>query len=246
MTTRIDSSAVRAWAQAHPRATQWLIFGIFTLMGFIAFFYGMLVIGTGWYEAGWPLGLSLAALAGTVAFRIAWKDQAPNSFSWFAFHILSMLIFVSLAIYLGSRFPVKYGGQGSESSFAQAYASGAAPAELRIAEETASREAFGAAKPTWLQKKLEKARRFAKETPTGVKILLTLLVLLGAIAVGSGVGVLACGLACSDMGILALLVAVTGATGILWGGFVLILRIWEGKEKKEQRRQQKRKQPSGT
>ncbi|GAB4420076.1 MAG: hypothetical protein OHK0039_33250 [Bacteroidia bacterium] len=209
---------LRHWAYTHPRAAQWLIAAILVLAGVVAFGYGLLVAGTGWYAAGWPLGASLAALAVLVALRVAWRDKAPGTGAWIGFHIAAILVFMSLWGYVGSRFPVKYGHTWADPALTQVQAAHAA-----LAQRT----------PAMLRGPLARVQHAARQMPVAVKILLTLLVIVGAIALGYVVAGLACALACSEMGLLAAIVAIAGLVGILAGGFLLIRRIWRGKRQRE-------------
>ncbi|MEZ4775931.1 MAG: hypothetical protein R3D00_22315 [Bacteroidia bacterium] len=226
MPTHNDMSVVRSWAYTHPAAARWLISVIFLIAGFGGFFYGLFVIGTSWYEAGWPIWISLAALAGTIAVRIAWKGKAPNSSSWVIFHITMMFIFVSVSGYLGSRFPVKYGGNWNGSAFDQAYAASSAPETLSFSEEFNTLSETAGKNPSWLQKKLQKARKSVNEMPVAVKILLTLLIVVGVIFLGYIVGALACVLACNDLAVLAVGLVVAGWGLLIWGSIVLMIRLW--------------------
>lgn len=201
MTTLNDMAQVRAWAFTHPRAARWMIFLIFLVTGFASFFYGFWVVGTGWYEAGWPLWISLAVLAGTIVVRIVWKGKAPNSSAQVFFHMTMMFIFVSTSIYLGSRFPIKYGGNWNESAFEHAYAASHAPEVSGFSKES-------------------------KEIPDGVKILLTILIITGAFFMGYLIALLACVLACSDLAVLAALALIAGWGATIWGGVVLLIRLW--------------------
>lgn len=221
----MNVQSVRSYAAANPRQTQWLITFLLTATGFACFFLGLFVIGTGWYEAQWPLWGTLAGLCVLGYFQYIWKDKAPNRRAWMVFHLSVVLLFGSLNVHLGSRFPVKYGGEIVETMLESASASTTSSIYPEIAPDGKK------AKAGWLKKVIRKGKKSVEELPVWAKILLTILVIAGVIAVGYVIGVLACALACGEMGVLAAVVLIVGWLGAIVGGVFLIRRILRGKNK---------------
>lgn len=197
---------------------------LLTGTGFACFFLGLFVLGTGWYEAQWPLWGTLAGLGVLGYLQHIWKDKAPNRRAWMIFHLAVVLLFGSLNVHLGSRFPVKYGGEVVETMLESASASTVSPIASEIAPEGKK------AKAGWLKRFIRKGKKSASELPVWAKILLTILVIAGVIAVGYVIGLLACALVCGEMGVLAAIVLILGWGGVLVGGFFLIRRIFRGKK----------------
>lgn len=220
----MNAQSVRSYAAAHPRQAQWLITFLLIATGFACFFLGLFVIGTDWYEAQWPLWGTFAGLAVIGYFQHIWKDKAPNRRAWMIFHMSVILLFGSLNVHLGSRFPVKYGGDVVETMLESASASTVSPISSQIAPDGKK------AKAGWLKRFIRKGKKSASELPVWAKILLTILVIAGVIAVGYVIGILACALACGEMGVLAAIVLIAGWGGTLVGGFFLIRRIFRGKK----------------
>ncbi len=235
----MNSSSLRQWAFTHSSLSRLLIALLLVLTGFIGFSLGFWVIGAAWYEAGWPLWLSLGGVAGLFALRWKWNNVAPNRQAWRWFHIATVVALALLSVHIGSRFPVKYGPDWQGNSLVpvvQASAARAVPAAM-AAEEI---------QPTAFQRFLQKARRQVQETPLLAKIMLTLIALACVVAVGYVVAVLACGLACSDLAILAGMVILAGFGGALVGGYFWILRIWAGNKETRKKRKEERKAARGT
>lgn len=220
----MNVQSIRSYAAANPRQAQWLIAFLLTCTGFVCFFLGLFVIGTGWYEAQWPLWGTFAGLGVLAYFQYAWKDKAPNRRAWVTFHLSVVLIFGSLCVHLGSRFPVKYGGDVVETVLESASASSVSPTVSEIAPDGKK------AKSNWLRRLIRKGKKSASELPVWAKILLTILVIAGVILVGYVVGVLACVLMCGEMAVLGAIVLIAGWGGALVGGFFLIRRIFRGKK----------------
>lgn len=219
----MNVQSVRSYAAANPRQAQWLITFLLTATGFACFFLGLFVIGTGWYEAQWPLWATFAGLGVLAYFQYIWKDKAPNRRAWTVFHLSVVLLFGSLNVHLGSRFPVKYGGEVVETMLESASASTTSAITSELAPD-GEKEKAG-----WLKSVIRKGKKSVEELPVWAKILLTILVIAGILAVGYVVGILACALACNEMGVLAALVLIAGWGGVLVGGFFLIRRIFRGK-----------------
>lgn len=215
-------SALRQFGQEHPIATRWIIGALLFLVASTAFCLGMFVIGTGWYEAQWPLWMTFAGIGGLFWIQYRWTDQAPNRRMWFAFHISAIFLFALLNVHIGSRFTVKYGGDLVETSLLEVSASAASQSGVTEIEE-------GGKQKSWLRRMIRKARRSVNEMPIWAKILLTIGATALVVVVGYFVGFLACALACSEMGFLAAVVIIAGWGGLIVGGFFLIRRIWRGK-----------------
>lgn len=218
----MNPQSIRSYAAANPRQTQWLIAFLLTGTGFACFFLGFFVLGTGWYEAQWPLWGTISGLGVLGYFQYIWKDKAPNRRVWMVFHLSVVLLFGSLSVHLGSRFPVKYGGDVVETMLESASASTVSPIASEIAPDGKK------AKSSWLKRFIRKGKKSASELPVWAKILLTILVIAGVIAVGYVIGILACALACSEMGVLGAIVLIAGWGGALVGGFFLIRKIFRG------------------
>ncbi len=216
------SQTLSAFGQQHPRATQWLIALLITTIGLATFLLGLFVVGRGWYEAQWPLWLSIGGLTALMGVRLYWKEHAPSRQAWFAFHLAAMLLFGSLNVHLGSRFPVKYGGEFLPHS-GQVFGTANEPVSS-TSELIPSSSSRG-----WLKNFIRKARRSVQAMPVWAKILLTVVTVALVLVLGYGIGALACALACSEMGIAAALVLIAGWGGLLVGGFFVIRRIWRGK-----------------
>lgn len=221
----MNSQSIRSYAAAHPLQTQWLITLLLTGTGFACFFLGLFVVGTGWYEAQWPLWGTFAGLGVLGYFQYIWKDKAPNRRAWMVFHLSVVLLFGSLNVHLGSRFPVKYGGEVIETMLESASASTVSPAASAITPDNEK------ANSSWLKRFIRKGKGSVEELPGWAKVLLTILVIASVIAVGYVIGILACALACSEMGVLAGIVLIVGWLGAIVGGIFLIRRIFRGKKK---------------
>lgn len=222
----MSSESLRSYAAAHPRQAQWIITFLLTATGFACFFFGLFVVGSGWYEAQWPLWITLAVLGGLGYIQVVWKDKAPSRRAWFAFHLSVVLAFASLTIHLGSRFPSEYGGEVVETSVESAFASANHSAQSQIASTEIQ------AGRSWVKRLIRKGKRSVEELPVWAKILLTILVIAAVIAVGYVAAALACALVCSEMGALAAIVIIVGWLGAIVGGVFLIRRILRGKKKK--------------
>ena len=199
--------------------------------GFLSFFLGLFVLGTGWYEAGWPLWVSLAALGATVVVRIAWKEKAPSRQAWKLYHLSTVLIISSLNIYLGSRFPVEYGGDVLGASTSVVAAATARPAETLSEFSDQSPRSRG-----WLTSVLGKAKHSVKMLPGWVKFILIMAVIAVVVLACYYIFILSCMLSCGDYAVLAPIVLIGGWGGAIFGGIVLGRVIWVSKADRIQRK----------
>ncbi|MDP5170320.1 MAG: hypothetical protein NWR72_08735, partial [Bacteroidia bacterium] len=229
----MNAQALKNWAFHHPAHTRWILFGLHVIVGFSGSLLGLFVIGTGWYEAGWPLWVSLAALGGILFVRFLWKDQAPNRRAWVMIHLSSVLVIFTLNVYLGSRLPVQFGGDYTSSSLAAATAASAAP-EVSAAEDPQVEEG---SKKNWLTGFLHRARRNVEEMPVWLKILITLAIIAVVGFVLYIIPFLACAVACNDLGLLAIIVLIGGWGGAIYGGIVLGRVVWRSAEERKRRKQ---------
>ncbi|MDP5170321.1 MAG: hypothetical protein NWR72_08740 [Bacteroidia bacterium] len=239
----MNATTLRNWASHHPIQTRWILFGLYTTTGFLSFFLGLFVLGTGWYEAGWPLWVSFAAFGATVVVRIAWKEKAPSRQAWTLFHLSTVLIISSLNIYLGSRFSVEYGGDMLGGSTSVVAAAAARPAETLSEFSEESPRSRG-----WLTSLVGKAKHSVETLPGWAKVLITMVIILAVIAVGYFILLLSCVVACGDLALLAPILLIGGIGGAIFGGVVLIRMVWISKARRIQKKldklEKKRKKKS--
>lgn len=90
-----------------------------------------------------------------------------------------------------------------------------------------------------LHERLHDVRDKYKELSTGEKIAMVVVVLLGAVAAGYLLAMIACSLSCGGNEALAVIVAIVGLAGILAGAFFLIRRIFRRQSWLDKRKAQR-------
>lgn len=226
------NTSLRNWASSHPVSARWIIIGLFVVIGLLSFLVGLFWVGTGWYEAQWPLLGTVLLLAIIEGKKMLWRGRAPNRRAWVAFHVGMMAIFVSFNVHLGSRFPIKYGHTGQASSATTTQALATSSFQASAVAMYALEVPVPHKSPTWLRKVLPQASKSVKEMPIWLKILATLGVVAVILLLGYVIAALACALLCSEMALAGSILLILGWGGILVGGFFWIRYIWRKKNRR--------------
>ncbi len=224
-------TTIRHWAYAHPTPARYVLALLLTLSGLAGFSLGFWVIGTGWYEAVWPLWLSLGALAALFLFRLKWKGVAPKQRAWRGYHMASVVILALLSVHLGSRFPVKYGPDWKGNGFLpqlHATAALAAPGAIKAEAE----------QPSAFQRFLQKTRQRTQNMPPWIRVLLSVLIVAFVVTLAIFTPYFACLLSCEDLAFLAVMVTIIGWLASPVGAVFWINHIWRRStiEKERKRR----------
>ena len=212
-------TTIRHWAYAHPTSARYVLALLLILSGLAGFSLGFWVIGTGWYEAGWPLWLSLGALAALFLFRWKWKGIAPNKRAWRGYHMACVVILALLSVHLGSRFPVKYGPGRTGSEFLPGLHAATAAAAPAVPET-------GMEQPSAFQRFLQKTRQRTQNMPPWIRVLLTVLIVAFVVTLAIFTPYFACLLSCKDLAFLAVMVTIIGWLASPLGAVLWINHLW--------------------
>ncbi|NOK86065.1 MAG: hypothetical protein GFH27_549397n13 [Chloroflexi bacterium AL-W] len=226
----MNAATLRKWAFAHPVSARWALAFSHIVLGLSMFCYGLFVVGTGLYEAQWPLWISLGILAGVVVLMIRWRGRAPSRKAWMLCHSVTIFTIATLYIILGSRFPIKYGGESETTVVTQVMASDQEAKVWFAAQKKASTDDLASPSSRKskraLKRLIKRSQNSISDLPRSVKVLLSVLAYAMIPFLVLLTAIFSCQISCNGLPVLAVIVLILGLFISVGLPIFIVMKLW--------------------